>query len=271
MILGIDVSRWQQKVDWTLLRDKGVKFAFIKATQGNYLVDPMLKTHLSNAKKNGMIVGVYHWCDPMVPNEAQAKFFLETVKGLDYSFAVADVEQNWTDWAEWRNKKITKIIPAQRISDNARIILEYWKKHIDKTLVVYTRASFINYYAAIASSWLPKYHLWLAHYVTKMNKANITWDAFKNYIPREGSPSLPRNCSKWTFWQFTGGRFILDGVDTSIDLNLFNGDLDALVKLAGGKKIEIPEKEETAETPVMTLEERIARLEKLAKENGWKF
>ncbi len=268
MILGIDVSRWQQKVDWELLKSKGIQFAFIKATQGNYLVDPMLKTHLNNAKKHGMIVGVYHWCDPMVPNEGQAKFFLEAIKGLDYSFAVADVEQNWTDWAEWRNKKITKIIPALKISENARIILEYWKKHIDKTLVVYTRASFINYYAAVASSWLPKYHLWLAHYVTKMNKANITWDAFKNYIPREGGPSLPRNCNKWTFWQFTGGRFILEGVDTSIDLNIFNGDLDDLVKLAGSKKIETSK----PETPVeLTLEERVARLEKLAEENGWQL
>ncbi|WP_284318785.1 GH25 family lysozyme, partial [Escherichia coli] len=42
---GIDVSRWQERIDWqrvAKMRDNGIRlqFAFIKATEGEKLVDP---------------------------------------------------------------------------------------------------------------------------------------------------------------------------------------------------------------------------------------
>ncbi len=51
MILGIDVSRWQSKVDWSLLKSSGVEFVFIKATQGNYMTDQMMVKHVEGASK----------------------------------------------------------------------------------------------------------------------------------------------------------------------------------------------------------------------------
>lgn len=274
MVMGIDVSRWQQKVDWQLLKSKGVEFAIIKATQGDYLTDPMLKNHFKNARDAGMLVGAYHWCDPMSKDDLQAKYFLQAIKDLDLCFIVADVEQHWTDWSEWRNKKITKIIPSQRVSDNAKKVLEYWSGKVKAQIIVYTRATFIDYYAAQASAWLPKYPLWLAHYTHTIkkdsSKAAYTWEKFSLEVPRGGDPKLPRNCSKWVFWQFTGGKYILPGVDSSIDLNLFNGDLAALYKFAG-KKLPVSEVQETEEPAPLTLEERIDRLERIAREKGWKF
>jgi len=274
MVLGIDVSRWQQKVDWALLKSNGVEYAFIKATQGDYLADPMLKNHFKAAKASGMLVGAYHWCDPMSPDDNQAKFFLKTIKDLDLSFIVADVEQHWTDWNEWRNKRITKIIPPQRVSDNAKHILEYWKEKVKIPIIVYTRATFIDYYAAPASAWLSKYPLWLAHYThtvkREASKAVYTWEKFQLEVPLSGAPKLPRNCTKWLFWQFTGGRYILPGVDSSIDLNLFNGNLDDLYNLAGVKRPH-EESEKPDEQVILTLEQRIERLEKAAKNQGWKL
>ena len=274
MVLGIDVSRWQQKVDWALLKSNGVEYAFMKATQGDYLADPMLKNHFKAAKESGMLVGAYHWCDPMSPDDNQAKFFLKTIKDLNLSFVVADVEQHWTDWNEWRNKRITKIIPPQRVSDNAKRVLEYWKDKVNIPILVYTRATFIDYYAAPASAWLSKYPLWLAHYThtvkREASKAAYTWEKFQLEVPLRGAPKLPRNCTKWLFWQFTGGRYILPGVDSSIDLNLFNGNLDDLYKLAGEKR-PYEESEKPDEQVILTLEQRIERLEKAAKIQGWKL
>src|SRR5512145_1760653 len=100
MVYGIDVSRWQPSVDWGLLKSKGVMFAIIKATQGNYAVDAMLKKHAEGARAAGMIIGFYHWCDPLVNAESQAKYFLNTIKDLHYHFVAADVEQFWADWQE---------------------------------------------------------------------------------------------------------------------------------------------------------------------------
>ena len=39
-IHGIDVSRYQGKIDWASVRDAGTQFAFIKATEGGDYVDP---------------------------------------------------------------------------------------------------------------------------------------------------------------------------------------------------------------------------------------
>src|SRR3712207_6159580 len=38
-IHGVDISKWQGKVDWAALRQAGTKFAFIKATEGGDHVD----------------------------------------------------------------------------------------------------------------------------------------------------------------------------------------------------------------------------------------
>lgn len=275
LVLGIDVSRWQQRVDWALLKKSGVEFAIIKATQGDYLADPMLKNHFKSAKDAGMLVGAYHWCDPMSKDDSQAKYFLKAIKDLDLAFVVADVEQHWTDWNEWRGKNITKIIPPQRVSDNAKHVVEYWKDKVTAPIIIYTRATFIDYYAAPASAWLPKYPLWLAHYTHTVKrdsaKAPYTWEKFAGEIPLTGSPKLPRNCNRWVMWQFTGGKYILPGVDTSIDLNLFNGTLSALYQFAGVKlpANEVPQAQ--AEQPILTLEQRIDRLEKAASTHGWKL
>ena len=36
---GIDLSRWQGRVDWASVRGAGTQFAFIKATEGGDHVD----------------------------------------------------------------------------------------------------------------------------------------------------------------------------------------------------------------------------------------
>ena len=42
---GIDLSRFQTAVDWPTARANGVNFAFIKATEGGDLLDPMFESH----------------------------------------------------------------------------------------------------------------------------------------------------------------------------------------------------------------------------------
>ncbi|WP_347079407.1 glycoside hydrolase family 25 protein, partial [Escherichia coli] len=79
-IYGIDVSRWQTTVDWALLKSQGIQFVFIKATQGNYSVDSLLKKHVDGANSAGMIVGLYHWVDPLVDATSQARYFVNNIQ-----------------------------------------------------------------------------------------------------------------------------------------------------------------------------------------------
>ena len=46
---GVDVSRFQTSVDWEVARANGVNFAFIKATEGGDLLDPMFEDHWRGA------------------------------------------------------------------------------------------------------------------------------------------------------------------------------------------------------------------------------
>ena len=51
---GIDVSRYDERVDWSVLAAGGVSFAIAKATQGDYNRDPLLERHLTGAANAGL-------------------------------------------------------------------------------------------------------------------------------------------------------------------------------------------------------------------------
>ena len=62
-IHGIDVSRWQERIDWqrvAKMRDNGIRlqFAFIKATEGEKLVDPYFSRNWQLSRENGLLRGM---------------------------------------------------------------------------------------------------------------------------------------------------------------------------------------------------------------------
>jgi lysozyme len=64
-IQGIDVSYWQGDIDWLKVREAGVHFAFIKATEGGDHLDPKFLENWEGAKRVGIARGAYHfiyWC-----------------------------------------------------------------------------------------------------------------------------------------------------------------------------------------------------------------
>lgn len=83
-IHGIDVSRWQERIDWqrvAKMRDNGIRlqFAFIKATEGEKLVDPYFSRNWQLSRENGLLRGAYHYFSPSVSASVQARLFLQTV------------------------------------------------------------------------------------------------------------------------------------------------------------------------------------------------
>src|SRR3954463_8047491 len=64
-IHGIDVSRHQGEIDWNAVASSGVKFAWIKATEGGDHADVMFQANWQGAKAAGVARGAYHfvyWC-----------------------------------------------------------------------------------------------------------------------------------------------------------------------------------------------------------------
>jgi lysozyme len=251
MIFGIDVSRYQPQMDWALLKSKGVEFAFIKATQGNYHVDPMMRTHLAGAKAAGMRTGLYHWDDPLETPASQAAWFLSKTAGLEFDFAVDDSEQQWADWQEWSSGCITQLLSPELISHSAQTIMSIWEQAGLKT-ILYTRKSFMESFSRPMLKWCGGKILWLAHYPYNTTRITTTWEEFKaKYLPSISGPDLPEGVNKWHFWQFTGDKFVLPGNAGAIDVNFYNGSIEQLQTLTG--KTAVPPEPEPPEEPMPTV------------------
>lgn len=60
-ILGIDVSHHQKKINWDAVKEQGVSFVYIKATEGSTLKDSLFRYNYDHAKNAGVLVGAYHY------------------------------------------------------------------------------------------------------------------------------------------------------------------------------------------------------------------
>jgi lysozyme len=75
-ILGIDVSHYQGSPNWTSVHNDGVKFAFAKATEGNYYHDSSYTYNMSHGKAAGVQMGAYDFARPdLISANTEADYF----------------------------------------------------------------------------------------------------------------------------------------------------------------------------------------------------
>ena len=79
MISGVDVSDSQGTVDWNAAAGAGIRFAWIKATQGDSYVASTFAANWAGAKAAGIHRGAYHFFDPTVDGVAQANELLSAI------------------------------------------------------------------------------------------------------------------------------------------------------------------------------------------------
>ncbi len=81
--LGVDVSSYQEKVDFEELKKQDVEFAYIKATEGSSHVDSSFADKWTAADRAGVIAGAYHYFSYGSSGTTQAESFIATVGELD--------------------------------------------------------------------------------------------------------------------------------------------------------------------------------------------
>ncbi len=92
--IGVDISAYQADVDMGKLKEQGVEFIFIKATEGTTHQDRRFKENWENAKNAGLPAGAYHFFSYDSPGETQAANYIAMV-GPDLAgrlLPVVDVE-----------------------------------------------------------------------------------------------------------------------------------------------------------------------------------
>ena len=92
-IKGVDVSEYQGDIDWQILSNQDIQFAFIKATEGSSYVDPNFLDNFTNALNTNLRVGAYHFFSFESSGKTQAENFIDTVPIVENSLPnVVDVE-----------------------------------------------------------------------------------------------------------------------------------------------------------------------------------
>lgn len=71
--IGVDISSYQSDVDMEELREQGIRFVFIKATEGSSSQDEMFPANCENAKNAGLPAGAYHFFSYDSPGSTQAE------------------------------------------------------------------------------------------------------------------------------------------------------------------------------------------------------
>ena len=198
-IHGIDVSYYQGKIDWSKVKamqedDVNVRFAFIKATEGMFNVDPYFQRNWREAPKAGIICGAYHYFRPKKSGEWQARFFLQTVQ-----FEKGDLPPV-VDIEELNN------VPASKMRIELQVFLTYIEKKTGVKPIIYTGLSFYKDYL---HGYFDEYPLWVAHY---------------------HQPKLRVDKAKWHFWQHSD-KARISGINHVVDFNAFNGDSLAFEQL----------------------------------------
>ena len=84
-IHGIDVSKYQNNINWTAVKemevdDVQIGFSFIKATEGLGNVDYNFKRNWNNTKEAGMPRGAYHFFLATKSGKLQAENFISRVQ-----------------------------------------------------------------------------------------------------------------------------------------------------------------------------------------------
>lgn len=93
MILkGVDLSTWQENVDYKRLKQEGIEFAFIRCGYGkdSGQKDDMFETHYKGLKEAGIKVGAYHfsYCTSIENAIKEAENCLSYIEGKEFDLPV---------------------------------------------------------------------------------------------------------------------------------------------------------------------------------------
>lgn len=193
-VQGIDVSKYQGDIDWARVRNSGIRFAYLKVSEGGDHVDERFYDYWEGAAAAGIPRGAYHfmyWC--RTASEQGVWFSQAVPQDASQLPPVLDLE--------WNNSSATcpKRVSREEALEKIRTLLRVMEYHTGKKPIIYTD---INFHRDVLEGEFPDHEFWLRSVAAE---------------PRERFRNRP-----WTFWQYTAtGR--VPGVRGDVDRNAFRG------------------------------------------------
>lgn len=160
---GIDVSDWQGYIDYAQVKNSGIDIVYIKASQGNSIVDSYFRTNYENSKANGLKVGLYHFLTArsVAEAEAQATYFASVISGTSPDCKLAMDFEVFGD------------LNVEQINEISFAFLQKVQQLTGKEVIIYSDSSNAN--NTFNSQLANTYPLWVAQYgVSTPNTGNWT-------------------------------------------------------------------------------------------------
>ena len=93
--LGIDVSKWNEEIDWEKVKDAGIEYAIIRcgyrgASSGSLVIDPNFTENIEGAIAADIPVGVYFFTQAVTESEAveEASMVIHLIEEYDVDYPV---------------------------------------------------------------------------------------------------------------------------------------------------------------------------------------
>jgi GH25 family lysozyme M1 (1,4-beta-N-acetylmuramidase) len=193
--IGVDISSWQENVDFVKLKAAGVDYVMIRAGfrstawAGTLKKDQYVEQNYLGAKAAGLKVGFYFYSQARNVKEAEeeARFLLDIVKGWDVDLPLV------CDWEYTSGSSRVENVSRRNATDSVKAFCE----------VVKAAGYMPMFYTA---EYLVKYKL----YIEELSAYGIWYADYRNYLSTSFRADM---------WQYTAkGR--VDGIQGYADINV---------------------------------------------------
>ena len=206
--LGIDVSRWNQTIDWEKVKEAGIEFAIIRcgyrgASSGSLVLDPMYEDNVRGAIEAGIPVGVYFFTQATSEVEAveEASMVISLIEDYDVDYPV------FLDSESAGGKGRADGLEANERTKYHKAFLETIAS-AGYEAGVYASKNWLNNRLDVTD--LSQYKIWMAEYADAP-----TYDKY------------------YDMWQYTS-KGTVDGIGTRVDLDLSYMNIDTSINHAKG-------------------------------------
>ena len=194
----IDVSRWQNNIDFAKVKASGIEGVIIKAggSDSGFYKDSKFEQNYANAKAVGLHVGAYYFvgkgCTSTVDGRADGERFANLIAGKQFDLPVyMDVES-------------TPISARTGATDAAIAFCSYLE----------SKGYYVGIYASDISG-----------FKDRLDYSRLK-DRFTSWVARYGSE--PKYATKWDMWQYTStGR--VNGIAGNVDMDDCRKDFPSII------------------------------------------
>lgn len=195
---GIDVSKWNEDIDWDAVKDDGITFALIRVGyrgtgNGSLAEDPYFESNIRDALRAGIAVGVYIYSQALTTEEAraEAQFVLDRIADYNITLPVVMDYEFYGTEGRLYNANLSK----SQATNNCLAFCDT-VTNAGYTPMVYANKSYLenNLDDDKVSAVAP---IWLAHYTTNTGYSG-----------------------EYDYWQYSADGHV-NGVDGVVDCNFF--------------------------------------------------